>query len=279
MNYTDLEKMAKSVLSKAYFGVRPSVAIVLGTGLGALTDKIVVEARVQYSEIKGMPVSTVQGHNGAFVFGWINDIPVVVMEGRVHYYEGYTMEQVVLSIRLMRLMGAEVLFLSNASGGINAEYRAGDLMVIKDHISSFVPSPLIGANIDELGVRFPDMSEVYDKELINIIDNTATSLDIGLRHGVYVQLGGPNFETPAEVDMLRGLGADAVGMSTAVEAMAAKHCGMRVCGISCVTNSSGSSDTHEEVQAAAARVEQSFVTLVRTSIINMKKQGVLNIEG
>jgi purine-nucleoside phosphorylase len=279
MNYTDLEKMAKSVLSKAYFGVRPSVAIVLGTGLGALTDKIVVEARVQYSEIKGMPVSTVQGHNGAFVFGWINDIPVVVMEGRVHYYEGYTMEQVVLPIRLMKLMGAEVLFLSNASGGINAEYRAGDLMVIKDHISSFVPSPLIGANIDELGVRFPDMSEVYDKELINIIDNTATSLDIGLRHGVYVQLGGPNFETPAEVDMLRGLGADAVGMSTAVEAMAAKHCGMKVCGISCVTNSSGSSDTHEEVQAAAARVEQSFVTLVRTSIINMKKQGVLNIEG
>ena len=195
------------------------------------------------------------------------------MQGRVHYYEGYPMEDVVLPTRLMRMMGAEVLFLTNASGSVNKEFVAGDFMVITDHIMNFVPSPLIGPNSDEVGLRFPDMSELYAKELIGIIDEAAAELKIELRHGVYVQASGPNFETPAEVRMMRILGGDAVGMSTACEAVAARHMGMKVCGISCISNlGAGLSEvplSDEDVKVTAARVAPLFTKLITEAIIKM----------
>ena len=179
----------------------PQVALVLGSGLGDYANDIKVVAELDYKEIDGFPTSTVQGHEGKYIFGYVGTVPVVCMKGRVHYYEGYDISDVVLPIRLMKLMGAKVLFLTNASGGINTEFRAGDLMLIQDQISDFVPSPLIGANMEELGTRFPDMSEIYDKKLQQIIKKTAAVNDIPLEQGVYIQLTGPNFESPAEVRM------------------------------------------------------------------------------
>ena len=214
----------------------PEVALVLGSGLGDYADSIQVEAEISYSEIGEFPVSTVPGHDGRFIFGYVNKVPVVCMKGRVHYYEGYPISDVVLPVRLMKLMGAKTLFLTNASGGVNPDFKAGDLMLIRDHIACFVPSPLIGPNEEALGVRFPDMSEVYDKDLQDIIRDCAKEAGISLREGVYLQLTGPAYESPAEVRMVSRLGADAVGMSTAVEAVAANHMGMKICGISCVCN-------------------------------------------
>ena len=205
--------------------------------------------------------------------GKVGEVPVVCMKGRVHYYEGYDISDVVLPIRLMKLMGTKVLFLTNAAGGINSSFKAGDFMLIKDHISSFIPSPLIGANIDELGVRFPDMSNVYDTKLQKVIRRTAALNDIDIQEGVYIQLTGPNYETPAEVRMCRALGADAVGMSTACEAVAANHMGMMICGISCIVNmGSGITAnplTHEEVQAAADKAAPDFKRLVTGCIKNI----------
>lgn len=175
-------------------------------------------------------------HAGAFIFGYLGDVPVVAMNGRIHYYEGYSMNQVVSPIRLMKLMGAKKLILSNAAGGISDNLNVGDLMMITDHISSFVPSPLIGPNIDELGTRFPDMTSIYDSEICKKIKNIARENNIDLKAGVYLQTTGPNYETPAEINTYKLLGADAVGMSTVCEAIAAVHCGFKVCGISCITN-------------------------------------------
>ena len=209
------------------------------------------------------------------VLNLVGETPVVCMQGRVHYYEGYNISDVVLPARLMKLMGAKVLFLTNAAGGANFDFEAGDLMLIKDHILFSVPSPLIGENIDELGLRFPDMSDVYRKELQEIIRSTAKENDIKLQEGVYIQLSGPNFETPAEVRMCRTLGADAVGMSTAAEAVAANHMGMKVCGISCISNMcagiSNETLTAEEVDETAARVAGQFKQLVTESIVNIHK--------
>ena len=192
------------------------------------------------------------------------------MKGRVHYYEGYPVSDVVLPIRLMRLLGTEVLFLTNAAGGVNTSFHAGDLMMIKDHISVFAPNPLIGSNIEELGTRFPDMSQVYDKELQNVIVKAAKDNHIFLQEGVYAQLTGPSFESPAEIRMLRGLGCDAVGMSTVVEAIAANHMGMRICGISCICNlAAGMTDkplSHEEVQEAADMSAPNFKKLVTETV-------------
>ena len=220
-------------------------------------------------------MSTVPGHKGRFLFGYVDDVPVVAMQGRVHYYEGYPMTDVVLPIRLMKLLGAGILFLTNAAGGVNPEFSAGDFMLIKDQIASFVPSPLIGENLEELGPRFCDMSEVYDKDLQEIIRKTAKDLGIPLQEGVYIQLTGPNFETPAEVKMCRTLGADAVGMSTACEGIAANHMGMKICGISCISNlACGLTDqplSHQEVQETADRVAPLFEKLVTASIVNMAK--------
>lgn len=252
----------------------PKAALVLGSGLGGFAANLKVECEVPYADIPGFPVSTVPGHAGKFIFGYLGEAPVVCMQGRVHYYEGYSIDDVVLPARLMKELGAEILFLTNASGGVNPAFNAGDLMLITDHIACFVPNPLMGPNIEELGTRFPDMSHIYDPALCDVIRGVAKADGIELREGVYCQLTGPCFETPAEVRMLGVLGADAVGMSTAVEATAARHCGLRVCGISCVCNKGAGLSptplTHEEVQAAADAAAPLFKRLVGESIAAMK---------
>lgn len=247
----------------------PRLGVVLGSGLGGFADEIEVVKRIPYTEISDFPKSTVEGHKGEYIFGYIDDIPLVLMAGRTHYYEGYSMEQAVMPVRIMALLGAEKILLTNAAGGINKDFVPGTLMCINDHISSFVPSPLIGPN-DILGPRFPDMSEVYDKEFGKIMHETADELGINLRDGVYVQTTGPNYETPAEIRMYGMLGADAVGMSTACEAIALRHMGVRLAGISCITNmASGISQTklsHEEVKETADRVSAMFKSLVKEFI-------------
>ena len=210
--YAKLQNCYECVRKKTDFV--PKVAIVLGSGLGDYAEQIRVVTEIPYAEIEGFPVSTVPGHAGKFIFGYLDEIPVVCMKGRVHYYEGYDVTDVVLPTRLMKLLGAKILFLTNAAGGVNTSFHAGDLMLIRDHISVFAPNPLIGANIDELGLRFPDMSHVYDKDLQQIIRETAKENDIYLQEGIYTQLTGPSFESPAEIRMLRTLGCDAVGMSS-----------------------------------------------------------------
>lgn len=254
---------------------KPEVALVLGSGLGDYADTIRVEAVLDYHDIEGFPVSTVSGHKGRFVFGYVGDVPVVIMQGRVHYYEGYSMEDVVFPTRLMKMMGARVLFLTNASGSVNYDYKAGDFMMITDQISNFVPSPLIGPNEEMLGERFSDMSEIYRKDLCEIIRGAAADLQIPLQEGTYIQLSGPNFETPHEVKMCRILGGDAVGMSTACEAIAANHMGMKVCGISCISNlGCGMTDqplSAEEVKETADRVAPLFKQLITESIVRIGK--------
>lgn len=268
--YKKLLDCYESIRDKIPF--TPKVALVLGSGLGNYADTMDVKAEIDYSEIRDFPVSTVPGHAGKFIFGYVGSVPVVCMKGRVHCYEGYPVTDVVLPTRLMKLMGAEILFLTNASGGINSSFGAGDFMLITDHISCFAPNPLIGQNIDELGVRFPDMSTVYDRNLQNHIREIAKKNDISLKEGIYVQLSGPSFEAPAEIKMLKGLGADAVGMSTVVEAIAANHMGMKICGISCVANlAAGLAEhplTHEEVQEAANVAAPRFQKLITESIIS-----------
>ena len=251
----------------------PRTALVLGSGLGGFAEKIRRTAAVGYGEIQGFPVSTVPGHEGRFVFGCVGNEPVAVMQGRVHYYEGYPMEDVVLPVRVLHALGAQRLVLTNAAGGIGPGLEAGDLMLLTDHITSFVPSPLLGPNEDELGPRFPDMSQVYSPRLRELARKAAASLEIPLKEGVYLQATGPNYETPAEIRMFRTLGANAVGMSTACEAMAARHMGMEICGISCITNlAAGISKaplSHQEVQETADRVADRFQKLVWSLLESM----------
>lgn len=251
----------------------PRVGLILGSGLGGYAKNMKVEKEIPYGDIPGFPVSTVEGHDGRFLLGYIGNVPAVVMKGRVHYYEGYSMEEVVLPTRLMKRMGIEILFLTNASGGINRSFHVGDFMMITDQISSFVPSPLIGQNVSELGERFPDMTRIYDTELQEMIRSTAADEKIELQEGVYLQTTGPNFESPAEIRMYAALGADAVGMSTACEAIAARHAGIRVCGISCISNmASGLSNeelSHLDVQAVADRRSGEFERLVTRIIERM----------
>ncbi len=267
--YEKVQSCFKHVRKKVDFV--PRVALVLGSGLGNFADNIKVEAELSYSEIEGFPVSTVPGHAGKFIFGFLGEVPVVCMKGRVHFYEGYDMTDVVLPIRLMKLLGAEILFLTNASGGVNAGFSAGDLMLITDQISCFVRNPLIGPNIEALGTRFPDMTTIYDQELRKVIKETAKENGIDLKEGVYLQLTGPSFESAAEIRMLRTMGTDAVGMSTAVEAITARHMGMRVCGVSCICNLAAGMTknplTHEEVQEAAAKTAPLFTKLLKESIM------------
>ena len=269
--YEKLMKCYESVRAKT--GFVPKAALILGSGLGNYGERIRVETIVEYHEIAGFPVSTVPGHAGRFLFGYVGETPVVCMQGRVHYYEGYDMADVVLPVRLMKRMGAEILFLTNAAGGIRQGMHAGDLMLITGQIASFVPSPLRGPNIDELGVRFPDMSQIYDKDLQRTARAAALKTGVDLYEGTYLQLPGPQFETPQEITMCRTLGADAVGMSTACEAVAAKHMGMKVMGISCISNmASGISPvplTHEEVQETADRTAPRFEALVTEILTNI----------
>lgn len=267
-NYEKLMKCFECVQQKITF--KPEIALILGSGLGDYADTMEVVETLDYHDIEGFPVSTVPGHKGRFVFSYAGGVPIVAMQGRVHFYEGYKPQDVVLPIRLMKLMGAKVLFLTNAAGGINRSFNAGDFMLITDQISMSVPSPLIGENIDELGVRFPDMSEVYSRRLRKIIENSAVTAGVPLRRGVYIQTTGPQYETPAEIRAYERLGADAVGMSTAIEAIAARHAGMEICGISCISNLAAGISvnplTHAEVQETADRVAPLFKKLVTQAI-------------
>lgn len=268
VNYEKLMKCFECVQQKITF--KPEIALILGSGLGDYADTMEVVETLDYHDIEGFPVSTVPGHKGRFVFGYAGGVPIVAMQGRVHFYEGYKPQDVVLPIRLMKLMGAKVLFLTNAAGGINRSFNAGDFMLITDQISMSVPSPLIGENIDELGVRFPDMSEVYSRRLRKIIENSAVTAGVPLRRGVYIQTTGAQYETPAEIRAYERLGADAVGMSTAIEAIAARHAGMEICGISCISNLAAGISvnplTHAEVQETADRVAPLFKKLVTQAI-------------
>lgn len=266
--YERLEKCLSQIRERTAFV--PKLALVLGSGLGGFANEIEAVCTVDYKDIDSFPVSTVAGHEGRFIFGRLGGADIVCMQGRVHCYEGYSMQETVMPIRLMKLMGADVIMLTNAAGGINAQLAPGDLMLIKDHISLFVPNPLIGENISELGERFPDMSDIYGSRLQEIIKRTAKENGIDLREGVYAQLTGPSYESPAEIRALERMGADAVGMSTACEAIAANHAGMRVCAISCISNmAAGISKvplTHAEVQETADRTAESFAKLVRSAI-------------
>lgn len=271
--YQKIKTCLESVRGKTDF--KPEVGLILGSGLGDFADTIQVETTVDYSDIEGFPVSTVQGHKGRFVFGYVEHVPVVIMQGRVHYYEGYAMSDVVLPTRLMGMLGAKKLVLTNAAGGVNEHFHPGDLMMITDHIAVGVPSPLIGPNLEELGERFPDMSEVYSLCLQDVVRAAAKECGISLKEGVYVQLTGPAYETPAEIRMCRMWGGDAVGMSTVCEAVAARHMGLEICGISCITNlAAGMSSeklSHREVQEVADRVSREFQKLITRIVVNLRE--------
>lgn len=268
-------------LQKAYDKIReitdfePELAIVLGSGLGKLADKVEKLGEISYSDIEGFPVSTAPGHKGRFIFTEIDGVKIVIMQGRVHYYEGYPMTDVVMPTRLMAMMGAKTLLVTNACGGANPDFQIGDLMVIRDHITSFVPSPLIGPNVAQLGVRFPDMSQVYDRNLGDLVYKIGTKKGYSMREGVYCQFTGPQYETPTEVKMASILGADAVGMSTAVEALAARHMGVMVCGISLITNMAAglSKDllSEQEVIEVGERSSEYFIDLVMDFIKSYKE--------
>ena len=251
----------------------PKIGIVLGSGLGGLADDIEVVTRIPYSELEGFPRSTVDGHKGEYIFGYLGSVPVVLMNGRVHFYEGYPMQKVVLPVRVMALMGVEAIILTNAAGGLNKNFHPGTLMCITDQNTAFVPSPLIGPNDSRLGVRFPDVSAVYDKELQALLHQTADELGIELEDGVYLQITGPAYETPNEVAMYAMLGADAVGMSTGCEGVALCHMGMRVLGITCITDMAIANTTfetsHDEIQKVANRAGKELQKLVKAMVKKM----------
>ena len=269
--YESLKKSFESFKNKIPY--KPDLCIVLGSGLGIFLDDKKIDMEIKYNDIVDMPVSTVDGHNGSFVFLKSFGKKIVCMNGRVHFYEGYDMYDVVRPIRLIHMMGVNNIILTNAAGGVNKKFSAGDLMLIRDHISQFVKSPLIGKNIDELGDRFPDMSNVYSKDMINIAKSVAKLNKIKLREGVYLQFTGPNYETPTEVKFARKIGADAVGMSTVVEAMVARHMNMNILGISLITNmAAGIKKTklsHDEVKKTAKESSDKFVSLINGIIKNI----------
>ncbi|MBO4693288.1 MAG: purine-nucleoside phosphorylase [Clostridia bacterium] len=248
----------------------PETAVVLGSGLGGFAEGIDVKFSVNYADIPGFPVSTVKGHVGKLLFGFYNKKPIVAAQGRVHCYEGYTPAEAVIPVRVLKLLGADTIILTNAAGGINENLNPGDFMLITDHISFFADSPLTGKNIDEFGVRFPDMSAVYDRKLIDIALSEAKKLKIELKEGIYAQVKGPQYETPAEIVALSRLGAQAVGMSTAIEAIAAKHAGMRVCGISLITNMAAGiwkkPLSHNEVIESSEKAQADFCHLLQAII-------------
>lgn len=254
--------------------VKPQIGMILGSGLGGLAREIDADAAIPYAEIPNFPRSTVEGHSGQLVLGRLEGKPVVAMQGRVHFYEGYTLQQVVFPVRVMRALGAGVLLVSNAAGGINRQWYRGDLMIIADHINFFGSNPLIGPNDPDLGPRFPDMSQPYDPEFIALAERAATADGITVRKGVYVGVHGPSYETPAELRMLGRWGADAVGMSTVPEVIAARHMGMRVLGITAITDMATGEQvqqvTHEEVMAVAKEVEPKFIRLVRRIVREMR---------
>jgi purine-nucleoside phosphorylase len=261
---------------RARINVEPRVALVLGSGLGGFADDFDEAAAIPYEDIPGFMRSTAQGHAGRLVVGKVDGVPVVAMQGRVHYYEGYSLEEVTFPIRAFKLLGIKTLILTNAAGGINVELQQGTLMVISDHLNLMGDNPLRGSNDERFGPRFTDMSTVYSPELQAMVVDEAKAAGVEVRRGIYGALSGPSYETPAEIVLLRNLGADAVGMSTVPEAIVARHMGLEVLGISCITNmAAGVSDepiNHEEVMATGDRVRATFTELLRRVIGGISKR-------
>ena len=251
----------------------PRIGLILGSGLGSLADEIQDSIHIHYSDIPNFPISTVKGHAGKLVLGKLEGHSVIAMQGRFHYYEGYSMEEVTFPVRVMKALGVEILIVTNAAGGVNTEFQPGNLMIIRDHINWGFDNPLIGKNFDELGVRFPDISQVYNKELMGLAYQAGNEMDLVLKEGVYAMFTGPTYETPAEVRMARFLGADAVGMSTVPEVIVAAHSKMKVLGISCITNmAAGILDQpldHHEVIETADKVRNDFILFIKRSLIKM----------
>ncbi|OFI07613.1 purine nucleoside phosphorylase 1 [Clostridium acetireducens DSM 10703] len=267
----DINKIIESVnYIKQKISYSPEVGIILGSGLGELADKVEEKTIIKYEEIPNMPVSTVKGHAGQLVLGIFNGKKVVMMQGRFHYYEGNKMKDVVMPIYIMKYLGIKNIIVTNAAGGVNKNYTPGDLMIIKDHINLSFNNPLIGKNCDELGPRFPDMSQSYSNELIKLAEYVAIENKIKIQKGVYTMMTGPTYETPAEINMVRILGGDAVGMSTVPEVIAANHCGIKVLGISCITNmAAGILDkplNHKEVIETSNKVKGKFALLISNII-------------
>ena len=264
---TDYEKIkAAADYIRARISLRPTIGLVLGSGLGGYADTLEEAVRIPYSEIPNFPVPTIPGHSGALVFGRKCGQEVVVLQGRIHYYEGLTQREITLPIRVLAALGIKTVVLTNACGGVNLGFKPGDLMLISDHINYSGANPLIGPNMDEFGPRFPDMSDLYTASLRAQIKEKAQEAGIFLREGVYAMYSGPNYETPAEIRMFRMMGADTVGMSTVPEAIVAGHCGMQVVGVSCVTNMAAGvlpvKLSHAEVTETANRVREVFQKLI-----------------
>lgn len=266
--YERAEHAARVIRSR--ISIEPRIALVLGSGLGGFADDFEEAVSIPYEEIPGFVRSTAQGHAGRLVIGTIDSVPVLAMQGRVHYYEGYSLEEVTFPVRAFGLLGVKTLVLTNAAGGINVELTQGALMVISDHLNLMGANPLCGPNDERFGPRFPDMSAVYSHELQGMVVDEAKAIGVEVRRGIYGALSGPSYETPAEIHLLRNLGADAVGMSTVPEAIVARHMGLEVLGISCITNmAAGISDepiNHEEVMATGDRVRGMFAELLRRVI-------------
>jgi len=269
MDSMDVKVMEAVNYIKLQVGYNPEVAIILGSGLGNLAYEIQDRIELSYGEIPYFKSSTVEGHEGKLIFGKIYYKKVVAMQGRLHYYEGYSMQEITFPIRVFEMLGVTVLICTNAAGGLNPTFKPGDLMIIRDHINLSGSSPLIGKNYELFGPRFPSMKEAYNKQLISITKQVAKELGVDIKEGIYAFMTGPQYETDAEVRMLITLGANAVGMSTVPEVIVAAHAGMEVLGISCITNVAGSEGgipTHEEVLDVASKIEQNFMSLVMDTI-------------
>ncbi|MFI3261909.1 MAG: purine-nucleoside phosphorylase [Rikenellaceae bacterium] len=258
----------KSLIKNIIGDFSPKVGIVLGSGLNAFVNDVKVLHTIDYKDLEGMPYSTVAGHVGRFIFGYIEKVPVVVMQGRLHYYEGWSLEEVVLPIRVMKVLGIDTLMLSTASGGLSSNYKVGDIMAIKDHIN-FIPNPLIGKNIDELGERFPSLSKAYTPELIELACKCGKELDISIKKGVFVAVPGPSYETHAEIYFYRMIGGNAISMSTTPEVIAATHLGLKVFAVSIITNvhSDLASPSHEEVlqngNLATKNLSKLYISMIK----------------
>ncbi|MBS4203012.1 purine-nucleoside phosphorylase [Lederbergia citrea] len=266
--FEKIEKAATFIKDR-YKG-NPKIGLILGSGLGVLADEIEQPVKIPYEDIPDFPVSTVEGHAGQLVLGDLNGNEVIAMQGRFHFYEGYDFSEVTFPVRVMKALGVETLIVTNAAGGVNEQFQPGDLMIITDHINNMGGNPLIGANDSRLGARFPDMSEAYSKKLIGLAKETATKLNLTIREGVYFGNPGPMYETPAEVKMIRLLGGDSVGMSTVPEVTVARHSGIEVLGISCISNlAAGMLDqplSHDEVIETTEKVRSEFLRFVKALV-------------
>ncbi len=274
----DMDKLITKIYEardyiQRYLNYTPEIGLILGSGLGVLGEEVQDKVIIEYSDIPNFPVSTVEGHKSRFIFGTLNNKKIAVMQGRFHYYEGYSMQDVVFPVWVMHALGINNLIVTNAAGGVNKSFKPGDLMLIKDHINFSGDNPLLGPNINEMGVRFPDMSNAYNYDLIELAKICATDNNIEIREGTYMMFTGPNYETPSEIKAVRILGGDAVGMSTVPEVIAANHSGMKVLGISCITNMAagilGQPLNHQEVIDTAEKVKNKFISLVKSIVQNL----------